>query len=1050
MDARSTDSLNVSKDPTPCKAMMHAVASVKRKRGFALLAATLMLSACMGTEDAARTAANGNRPVSEQGIGTGSNGDPNAPIDNPTKVDNAGGSGNNNANNNGNGGNPNVGDAGNPSMPPAPRIKAGFGVIDMTPDVGYCAGQYCAEGSQRLTNVGGGAYDPFVFSKLKESSDGVQSRLTARALVIEGNNGKRIALLKTDNYLAQDQLQRRVAGILQAAGSTIGYDQILHHVTHNHSSAYSSTIAAGVWVFEDAYDARFFEYQAQQMAKAILAAERSLKPARIGATTLKHRIFKGNVVGLATADDGTPAGYPLEYGDLGLVVMRIEDLSDLKAPKLMGTWVNHGQHPESLDSYNMHSADFLGALERYIDRETGAPLVFSQGDVGSAESSGNKTEMLRDDGTNCGTWAFDKATPSVNNCPHGQGVVRDSAHKGYAQMERNVRYLADDVIKGLKLLENGSGQVPMSGDLKVDFISRWVAGPLSQPIPGVSNCNTDKTANGNPGAPVLGLPDCARAQDNGFPAPPEDFTSRSRMVYDVLKAEGVPVPARIPDSYGATAYNAVEENARLRLQVFVIGDVVLASCACEPQADLILNLESRLNDIAKDQFNGFDWACLMDGFKNDKAYEAACELQKKYFDPADTVNKTNIPGGNRDPAAIARMRAQVHNDAKGWDAPENALQANSEPSDVTKIKGNFTREEIQDLGGKGFKLAIGVGHAGDYNGYTVSYREFRNRDHYRKALTAYGPHTADYMVTRLVRMAASLQTGKPVVEEPHQPALIADEARAAAAAAVLGQTSSNAYQQWLAQAPNDPTAAAITKQPAAVVERFSAAEMSWVGGSTAIDNPRVHVERKNDAGQFVAVADQTGEVATHVTFPSGGSGAVQALGGQHTWIWTARFEAYTAFPARLGSTQPGEYRFCIVGRRKAAGSIEGYRFCSNTFEVKPYSKIAITDVVKNATSVSFTVPAIRHPIIVKSEMFPAIKESTSDKRFCVSCNLRPWAVDGKLAEAVLVVKQGEKERRIKAACDATLGRCSADVPAGFGAVAVEVKDTDGNTGVKGL
>src|SRR5690606_35426624 len=116
-----------------------------------------------------------------------------------------------------------------------------------------------------------------------------------------------------------------------------------------------------------------------------------------------------------------------------------------------------------------------------------------------------------------------------------------------------------------------------------------------------------------------------------------------------------------------------------------------------------------------------------------------------------------IAGDNFAPEAIARMRAQIHNDARGWDAPANLLRAESEPADITQIHGNFTREEIQELGVPGYKLVVGVGHAGDYNGYTISYREYMNRDHYRKALTAYGPHTADYMVTRLVRMGAALQ-----------------------------------------------------------------------------------------------------------------------------------------------------------------------------------------------------------------------------------------------------------------------------------------------------
>src|SRR3546814_5410277 len=102
---------------------------------------------------------------------------------------------------------------------------------------------------------------------------------------------------------------------------------------------------------------------------------------------------------------------------------------------------------------------------------------------------------------------------------------------------------------------------------------------------------------------------------------------------------------------------AGEENLRLHLQVFRIGDIVLASCACEPQSDLILNLESRLNDTRGDIYDGFDWACLLPDFKDDPAYTQACAVQKRYFDPADAENTaSDIPGDNFTPEAIDHMQ----------------------------------------------------------------------------------------------------------------------------------------------------------------------------------------------------------------------------------------------------------------------------------------------------------------------------------------------------------------------------------------------------------
>src|SRR3546814_18541765 len=87
--------------------------------------------------------------------------------------------------------------------------------------------------------------------------------------------------------------------------------------------------------------------------------------------------------------------------------------------------------------------------------------------------------------------------------------------------------------------------------------------------------------------------------------------------------------------------------------------IVLASCACEPQSDLILNLESRLNDTRGDIYDGFDWACLLPDFKDDPAYTQACAVQKRYFDPADAEhNASDLPGDNFTPEAIAHMPAQ--------------------------------------------------------------------------------------------------------------------------------------------------------------------------------------------------------------------------------------------------------------------------------------------------------------------------------------------------------------------------------------------------------
>jgi hypothetical protein len=198
-----------------------------------------------------------------------------------------------------------------PAAAEAP-LRAGYGEADATWRVGSCAGQYCDTRNPAEDPLSGDT-DPYGHNRIKAASEGIQSRTTMRAIVVDGTavdgTPRRIALLKSDLYLAQDLLLRRVGQVLADAGSGITADDVLHTASHNHSSPYYSTAAAGVWIFEDVVDARFIEHQAQAMAAAILAAEADLQPARMAATTVVEDVFKGNVVGLQTADDGTPAGY---------------------------------------------------------------------------------------------------------------------------------------------------------------------------------------------------------------------------------------------------------------------------------------------------------------------------------------------------------------------------------------------------------------------------------------------------------------------------------------------------------------------------------------------------------------------------------------------------------------------------------------------------------------------------------------------------------------------------------------------------------------------
>src|SRR3546814_8650937 len=132
---------------------------------------------------------------------------------------------------------------------------------------------------------------------------------------------------------------------------------------------------------------------------------------------------------------------------------------------------------------------------------------------------------------------------------------------------------------------------------------------------------------------------------------------------------------------------------------------------------------------------------------------------------------------------------------------------------------------------------------------------------------------------------------------------------------VVGAASGSAYDAWNAGMPNDAGTPGPVAQPSDIT-RFAAAEFSWRGGSTAADNPRVRVEHEVAANQWQPYADPTGQVPVRVEFPDGVTGVLRSYVGLQDWIWTANFEAYGAFPARLGSTPPGRYRFCVEGRSR--------------------------------------------------------------------------------------------------------------------------------------
>ncbi len=200
------------------------------------------------------------------------------------------------------------------------------------------------------------------------------------------------------------------------------------------------------------------------------------------------------------------------------------------------------------------------------------------------------------------------------------------------------------------------------------MVDRWFPGPVSHPVPTVSGCRTDRTFQGDPRVP--GPPECLSADWGGF----ESLGVDPGLTTDTLQELGIPVPENI----SLPSYTGLEETMSVHLQAFRIGDILFTLCSCEQWHEQSRNIKTRTNRTQGDQWNGYVWPCEPDGA---------------------TITQHECD----------RMRAQVLNDAAGWNDPEYAPYAESEPTNVEEIKGNYTHSELPAEQGYTLTVAIGNG-----------------------------------------------------------------------------------------------------------------------------------------------------------------------------------------------------------------------------------------------------------------------------------------------------------------------------------------------------
>ena len=880
-----------------------------------------------------------------------------------------------------------------PSVALAADTKAGVATVDATWHVGASAGQFTDDTGP----TGAEGFDPHGHSTKKRISDGVALRTSTRALVVEDTEGDRVAIISTDLYLPQDFLTRRVTTLLQQKGLAV--DALAVTASHNHNTPYYSTPGWGTAIFQDVFDVRFYEYMAQRMALAAERASKTMVPVRMGGTTRTFDAVQSHTYGPKVGDDGTPAGQPFSHTTRQLSVVQLDDMTNPRKPQPLANWVVFGVHPEWTWGYDLINGDITHAAARMVDRELGTVSVFSQRETGT--SGPHKDERV-----------------------HPASARREFEDNGFAQLDRGARLIADEIRAAREDIrtgtpQRGSAYQPFVEDFDIEAASQRFAAPATRPVPGASNCNTYALMHGDPRLPILGLPDCYSVKNPVTDA----ATPATSQMYDQLKAAGVPVP----ESISATKLTAVEETAAVHLMAMRFGDVVATFCPCEQFTDTALNIESRLDTIAGNLWSGWDWT--------DKKTPAG----RDWCVPAT--------GGNwscadpRNPAVdlppisdkkLRTVRAQIHNDARGWETDLVTLGSESEPDDPAKIKGNFTREEFAK---EGYKLVLSVGMANDYWGYVPEYREYRSHDHYRKALSGLGPHGADFLATRLSRLGASLNGGPAVALTALDEAALAEQGRAQATADALGVAGGAYSTAYDKQLPRDGGKPSVVKQPADVVRRFDAAHVRFVGGSNYTDLPDVRVERRVD-GEWERYGDMTGDVQLMVDFPKPPEEVAAWRAGRFTWEWTASFEAFGSDiaqhdldGARRTSTPEGTYRFVVNGlHRPAEGSAPTrYTVATEAFRVEPWRGIELGGLrLEDDGRVSFADPKIDYPNTYKSpfRFLDGRKHTVKDQVYCQRCHFRPWADTGRLRTVEVTMRKGRgsKTYAVSARRDPSTGR----------------------------
>lgn len=232
-------------------------------------------------------------------------------------------------------------------------LRAGVAKSDITPPIGTPLAGYGARAAKPSTGV----HDP----------------CEARALVID-NGVEKLAFVAVDHLGFDHGMVQRIRETASAAAH-IPPGNIFVMSTHTHSGggAFMEMLPPLALILAGKFDPKVRGFYEQRTAEAVIAADKSLRPARIA-------IGAGEARGISRFRSSWPPNGPI---DPEVGVIRV-DSADSGKP--MAVMMNFAAHPTVLGSDNMaFSADYVGYARRAVEKMIGGDVlaIFANGAQGT-------------------------------------------------------------------------------------------------------------------------------------------------------------------------------------------------------------------------------------------------------------------------------------------------------------------------------------------------------------------------------------------------------------------------------------------------------------------------------------------------------------------------------------------------------------------------------------------------------------------------------------------------------------------------------------------